>query len=217
MKQKLKQALSHVLWIGGGTDAGKTTVAGILAKRYGFQLYHYDHHNLAHDKQLAQVSAFYQDLLNVSMEERWVIPEPKDLVERALRIFQDRHSLVIEDLLGMEKEPVIISEGFGFTPELILPLLSSHNQAVWLVPSESFKWASMKRRGKFTRRLTWSDPERAVNNLFTRDMLLVEQVRQQVETYGLTLCEVDGSRSIEEMVKLVGRHFEMFLSAATTN
>lgn len=91
-----------------------------------------------------------------------------------------------------------------------MPLLSSRNQAIWLVPSESFKWASMKRRGKFTRRLTWSDPERAVNNLFTRDMLLVERVRQQVKAFDLTLCEVDGSRSVEEMVSFVERHFKIF-------
>ena len=206
----LKRALSHVLWIGGGTDAGKTTVAGILAERYGLQLYNYDHHDLTQHERLAQTSAYYQNWLEASMEDRWVIPEPEDSVERALRSFRDRHPLVVEDLLGMGKGSVIIAEGFGFTPELIMPLLSSRNQAIWLVPSESFKWASMKRRGKFTRRLTWSDPERAVNNLFTRDMLLVERVRQQVEAFDLTLCEVDGSRSVEEMVSFVEGHFKIF-------
>lgn len=34
----LKAALRHVLWIGGAPDAGKTTVARILAERHRFQL-----------------------------------------------------------------------------------------------------------------------------------------------------------------------------------
>ena len=48
--QKLKQALSHVLWIGGATDTGKTTISHILAKRYGFQVYNYDEHDQNSDE-----------------------------------------------------------------------------------------------------------------------------------------------------------------------
>ena len=35
-------SLARILWIGGATDAGKTTPAKLLAERNGFQLYHYD-------------------------------------------------------------------------------------------------------------------------------------------------------------------------------
>ncbi len=209
MNHDLNQALSHVLWIGGGTDAGKTTVARALAKRYGLQLYNYDHHDLAQHQRLAQTSAYHQNWLNASMEERWIIPEPEALVQRTLRSFQDRHPLVIEDLLALEKEPMIIAEGFGFTPEMIMPILSRKNQAIWLVPTESFKWDSMKQRGKFTRRLEWSNPERAINNLFSRDLLLVERVKEQVQANNLMLIEVDDSRSVEEVIMLVEQHFEL--------
>lgn len=34
--------LEHVLWIGGATDSGKTSVARALAQTYGLQEYHYD-------------------------------------------------------------------------------------------------------------------------------------------------------------------------------
>ena len=33
MPENLKQALAHVLWIGGTTDAGKTTIAQLLGER----------------------------------------------------------------------------------------------------------------------------------------------------------------------------------------
>ena len=39
-----KQALTHVLWIGGAPDAGKTSVALALAEKYGLQFYLEEHH-----------------------------------------------------------------------------------------------------------------------------------------------------------------------------
>ena len=44
-----------------------------------------------------------------------------------------------------------------------------------------------------------------------RDMLLAEKVRAQARSLGLTVCEIDGSRSVEEMATLIERHFEPFL------
>ena len=38
----LQRALAHVLWIGGPPDAGKTTVAQLLAEKHGLQAYHFD-------------------------------------------------------------------------------------------------------------------------------------------------------------------------------
>ena len=105
---------------------------------------------------------------------------------------------------------MILAEGFGFTPELIFPLLSNKHQAIWLVPSETFKWDSMSRRRKFT----WiSDPERAIYNLFTRDMLLSKWVVEQAGLRGLRVEVVDGSRSVEEMTDLVEQHFKVYLQA----
>lgn len=39
MKHEYKAALCHVLWIGGGTDAGKSTVAKAIVERYALQSY----------------------------------------------------------------------------------------------------------------------------------------------------------------------------------
>jgi hypothetical protein len=37
--------LHRALWIGGGQWAGKSTVARLLAVRYGLTAYHYDYHD----------------------------------------------------------------------------------------------------------------------------------------------------------------------------
>ena len=43
-----------------------------------------------------------------------------------------------------------------------------------------------------------SDPERGTQNLFRRDMLLADHVKQQAEKHGFQLCIIDGTRSIAE-------------------
>ena len=199
MDKDLRQTLSHVLWIGGATDAGKSTISRIITERHKLQLYNYDRQDLRQTTHLAQTMAHYRDFLRASDEERWIRPEPEELVQRSLRAFQDRFPLVIEELSALPKEPMIVAEGFGFTPEIVFPLLSNQRQAIWLVPTKDFKWMSMKQRGKFNSRLQMSDPERAINNLLTRDMLLAERVSQQAQVRDLTVRVVDGSRSIEEM------------------
>lgn len=214
MDRDLRQALSHVLWIGGATDTGKTTISETIAERYGLQLYHYDQHDLSQTERLAQTLPRYRTFLDASLDERWVHPDPEDLLQFVLQGFQDRFPLVVEDLLDLPKEPMIVAEGFGFTPELLLPVLSSKRQAVWLVPTEDFKRASMKRRGKPSFKDRVSDPERATRNVLVRDMLLAELVGAQARSLGLQVHEIDGSRSVEEVATLIERHFEPFLRTA---
>jgi 2-phosphoglycerate kinase len=209
--QEHRQVLSHVLWIGGATDTGKTTISRIIAERYGLQIYNYDRYDLPQVERLAQTLPRYRAFLDASLDERWVHPEPEDLLQFVLRGFQDRFPLVVEDLLDLPKKPMIVAEGFGFTPELLSPILSSKRQAIWLVPTEDFKWASMERRNKPSFRDEVSDPKRATRNIFIRDMLLAKQVRAQAQSRGLTVYEIDGSRSVEEMAVLIEQHFKPFL------
>ena len=42
------ERLRHVRWIGGGSGAGKSTIAGLLAEEYGLRLYHSDDTQSAH-------------------------------------------------------------------------------------------------------------------------------------------------------------------------
>jgi len=162
-------------------------------------------------KRLAQADSRYRAFLAASPDENWVRPEPEGLLRFTLQAFRDRFPLVVEDLLALPGEPMVVAEGHGLTPELISPVLSSNRQAVWLVPTEEFKWASMKRRNKPSFRDKTSDPDRATKNVFTRDMLLAERVNAQAQSRGLTVVEIDGSRSAEEMASLIERHFEPLL------
>ena len=206
-----KKQLAHILWIGGATDTGKSTIAQNLATRHDMYVYHYDQTDSDHHMKLAETVSEIQKFNDASLDERWVIPEPKAMFERSLFSFSRRFSLVIEDLLDFPNDQPIIAEGFGLLPELVRPMLSSYHQAIWFVPTESFKRDSMERRGKPSFGKLTSNPEKTKTNLFTRDMMLADYYRKQVSSYGYTLYEIDGSRSAEQMTDLVEAHFAKYL------
>lgn len=210
MSYELKKRLAHVLWIGGATDTGKSTVAENLASLYGVRVYHYDQFDAVHHEKLAETVTEIRRFLDASLDERWVYPDPSVLLARSLNSFSHRFPLVVEDLLALPYDKMIIAEGFGLLPELVQPLLSNHNQAVWLVPSETFKLDSMARRGKPSFGKLVSNLERAKTNLFTRDKMLADYYRKQVPAFGYTLFEIDGSRSVEEMTDIIDSHFARY-------
>lgn len=211
MTADVRQALSHVLWIGGATDSGKSTAAQKLAERHNLQIYHYDKHDPAHHERLAKVHPAYAAFLAASLDERWVSPQPEELFQRAVQAFRDRFPLMIQDLMAMPGDRGIVAEGFGLLPELLAPILTYPDQAIWLAPTDAFKRASMLRRGKPSFATQTSDPERAKANLYGRDCLLAEYFREQAWKYGYTLYEVDETLPADEMVGLIERHFVRFL------
>ena len=221
MDDDLKSALQHVLWIGGGTDTGKTSIARTIARRYGLQTYHYDRNESSHIERLINAgSAYFQNLVTKTAEgywelrdvdEYWVSRSPDTMAQETITSWKERFPLVMEDLQAMSKEPMIIAEGPGLFPECVHRVLRSPRQAIWLVPTEAFKRALVKQRGKPSVRAQTSDPERATENLIARDMLMARLVREEAQERGLKLCELDGSQSLEEMVAVVEHHFEPLL------
>src|SRR5262245_19827891 len=69
--------LAHVLWIGGAPDAGKTTIARLLAERHRWQWYSCDSHTQRHIARSdpTQLPATYAKF-GKSIDERWVLPTP---------------------------------------------------------------------------------------------------------------------------------------------
>lgn len=203
----LKAQLRHILWIGGATDAGKSSVAQNLAHRHSLTVIHYDKEDAAQTERLAASVPEIRKFMEASLEERWVNTTPQAMFRFLLLSFRHRFPLMVEKLLEQPTAAPIIVEGFGLLPELVSPVLSSPQQAIWLVPTPTFKWESMTRRGKPSFAAALSDPQKAKKNIFARDTLLADYYRAQVPSYGLTVLEVDGTQSIEEMTDRVERHF----------
>lgn len=208
--------LSQVVWIGGSTDAGKTSVARMLAAKHGWQEYHYDRFDrLEWPGHWARIDPIRHPHLDAARgktrDAAWVETTLEEMVAEWLRSTPERFALTLEDLRALPATPPIVAEGYGFLPDLVRPLLSSPRQAIWLVSTEAFKRASYERRGK-GRFADTSDPERARRNHVGRDLLLATEVRRQAVSLGLTVVEIDGTRPLQEITSLVEEHFAPYLA-----
>lgn len=184
-------ALSEVRWIGGGSGAGKSTVAALLGRRHGLPVLHTDlslHAHAAAMQDEPRVRAF----VRMSMDERWVLREPVEMLRTFPWFAGDGFDLLLEDVAALPDGPVLV-EGFRLLPRLVAPLLTGDARAVWLLPTPERRDAVMA--GREAERTFWtrtSDPDRALANVLERDRLFTEQVREEVRRLALPAIGVDG-------------------------
>lgn len=215
-----EQWFARVLWIGGSPCAGKTSIAGALAAKYSLHVYHYDRHEPDHIARCADSSNFpaLSAFLAMSMDERWVLRSPAAMADNVVASWTERFPLVVEDLLVLDmcKAKAIVAEGPGLFPELVHPLISNPHQAIWLVPTEEVIRTVRTSRPSAVWRKT-GDPDRALENLIRRDILLAAYVKRQATELGLSVLNVDWSVPLEQMTATVESHFSPLPAAPATN
>ena len=199
--------LGHVLWIGGSTCSGKSTIADRLAESRGLAIYHVDEHEQSHaERATAKQLPVYERWVGMSLSERWAMSSVDELVADTLAISQERLPMIIEDL---DDEPTVV-EGFQVYPWLVAPLLRSSRQAVWLVCTPAFRRAT-----HFSRPHAWAmpnqtdDPERAQENRLERDDRIGAEIASGAHDLGLRTIEVDGSRSLDDIAAEANAHLEL--------
>jgi hypothetical protein len=124
----------------------------------------------------------------MDMDERWLNRSPQVML-RTFHGFQgEQFSLLLDDLLGLPREPPVLVEGFTLLPRLVAPVLSGPGQAVWLIPTPEFRRAAFGARGSTldTPRKT-SDPDRALANLIERDRLFTDALLREATALDLAV------------------------------
>ncbi len=204
----LRTRLRHVLWIGGGTGAGKSSIATLLASRHGLTRYNYDWHDSRDhtDRTRADRHPHNATFLAMTLDERWLLQAPREMADEAIDIFGERFGMVIEDLLAMPEHTLVIADGFGLLPELVHPVLESPHQAIFLLPTPEFRVVALERRGWGSVDGT-SDPSRARENRLSRDALLTDHIRGRAVALGLVAIDIDGSRSLSDVAASIEQHF----------
>ncbi len=139
-------------------------------------------------------------------DERWLSHSPQEMARYAVASWSERFDLVLEDLRALPTDAPIVAEGVGFFPEIIAPVAPDQRRAIWLVPTEAFKRASVARRQKLST-VEVSDRERAVANLIERDLLVNEHIRREAAARNLALIQVDGSVGLDDIGAIVERYF----------
>ena len=218
-ERSTRDALAHVLWIGGPPDSGKTSIAALLAEQHQAQVYHFDRHEMAHIRRADPVChpaiVAFRDQFD-QLDERafanqlWLAHPPATMANLVLASWTQRAALAVEDLLALPTTAPIIAEGPGFFPEVIAPYLADSRQGIWLVPSEGFKRGSVARRNKLAT-VPVRDLVQARENLIRRDLLLGQHFRREAAALGLTVQTIDGSQSLAEVAALVEAQFAPWL------
>jgi hypothetical protein len=211
----VRDALAHVLWIGGGPQVGKTTLSRLLAGKYDLRIYNLDWHD-THDERRrggGRRGAFAK----LSMDERWALPEPDALVERSIAIWTELFAFTLEDLLATPNSRPVLAEGPGAFPWLVAPLIRSPRQAIFLVPSAAWRERVAERRygpGQATRfGPDIRDRERALANIRTRDAIIDERAATSCAELRLRCEAIDGSLDLDASLGLIEDHFQPGLPA----
>jgi hypothetical protein len=207
----LRARLQHVYWIGGGSGAGKSTIARRVADRHGQRVYATDDAMSDHDGRFTQQEApLLRRFKAMDMDERWVNRSPSTMLESFHWFQGELFSLIVDDLLRLPAEPGVIAEGFRLLPRLVKPLLAEPGHAVWLLPTPGFRRAAFASRGslwKIADKTT--DPDRALRNLLDRDQMFTELLHEETKRLGLAAIKIDTTMTEDDLTKRVTEAFEL--------
>jgi 2-phosphoglycerate kinase len=209
MGSSLPARLRHVYWLGGGSGAGKSTIARRIAARHGFGFYGTDSVMSDHGRRCASEEyPFLGQFRAMDMDERWVNRSPELMLETFHWFRGECFSPIVEDLLGSPEKPPVIAEGFRLLPHLVRPLLAVRSHAVWLLPTPRFRRAAFANRGAL-----WeiagktSQPDKALSNLLERDRLFTERLREETARLRLPVIEVDITLTEDQLAERVTESF----------
>ncbi|MFD5591059.1 AAA family ATPase [Streptomyces griseorubiginosus] len=190
----------RVVLIGGTSNTGKSTVAGAVAERLGFE-----HRST--------------DLLARHPGRPWRTPErevpphvaehyatlPVDELTDSVLAHYERLWPRIEELIAEHAEqadsPGLVLEGSALWPERVAALAAPHTAAVWLTADETVVRARIRAGGRYDEA---SEQER-----FLMDKFLARSLRYQslmvdvVERLGLARVDVGTDRSVSEVADAV--------------
>lgn len=206
----LQSQLRHVYWIGGGSAAGKSTIARRIAAEHGLGVYATDEMMADHARRSSTEDCpLLHSFMEMDMNERWLNRTPKTMLETFHWFKGEGFNLIIEDLLRLPRDSGSIVEGFRLLPHLVGPLLSVASHAIWLLPAPEFRKEVVESRGgsgwRFLAQTT--DPEKALHNLLERDRMFTDLLREETARLELPTIEVETTTSEDDLVERVTKMF----------
>lgn len=197
--------------LGGGSGGAKSTVARELARRHGVDVHDTDAAMADHARRLGPARApLLHRFLAMSMDERWVLRDPAEMLETFHWFAGEGFDLVVADLLDRPRDRIVVVEGFRLLPGPVLSLVGgTPGRAVWLLPTPEFRRRVFRERGpEGDVAGRTSDPPRALANLLARDPLFTARVGDELaDRAPEAVVTVDGRRPLDALVDDVAGRF----------
>ena len=184
-----------VFWLGGGSGAGKSTVAMAVARRLDLRLYPVDGYTYAHARRAESGAYPLARAVNAMTPAQRFEGTPAELAGRFTAASAERLTMILDDVRALGDGPTVLVEGPQLFPLLVAPLLGSPEHGLWLLPSPGFARRSVERR--------FSQIPDALERRYARDVILTELNRRQAAAHRLPVLEVDGSAPVEASVSHV--------------
>ena len=197
----MSAGLDHVLWIGGAQGAGKSTAARNFAHRKGLRLYLVDTFTYSHAERVETGSYPAMRTFGAkTMDERWLHPEPEEMVDDFVDYSRERFRMILDDLRALPAEPAIVAEGPQLLPELVAPLLVRPDSAVWLVPTPRLQRGLLDTRPSAGPSHT-SDADVVKAKITRRNELIAERIQASALELRLAVVEIDAYEDAEEALE----------------
>ncbi|WP_430510173.1 hypothetical protein [Gottfriedia solisilvae] len=197
-----------IYWIGGSACAGKSTLANMIADKYKMDLYSCDEHFYEH---LSNISAInYPAMYKVSKmnaNEAFYLRDIEEQLSVYTQSFIEDFQFVMNDILNTHTSSIVV-EGNQLLPSLVFPYLRKKQNAVWIIPTESFQKNHYKKREWLKDILeSTDDPTVSFDNWMKRDALFAKYIYHEAKKLKLQTLLVDGSNNIDENFNYIERIF----------
>ena len=202
--------MGEIYYIGGSPCCGKSTVAERIKEVYGFQYYKVDDdlfHFMA--KGAEEGDEWLKKISGMSLDEFW-LRDPRILNRESQITYKKLFPFFLDKIDKLEKDTPIITEGAAFLPSLMHELGIDKSRYLCMIPTKEFQIKHYSKREWVEEYLSsCTDKKTAFTNWMQRDVLFALSVREQAEALEYKTLVIDGSKSVDEIFKLVARTFEL--------
>lgn len=190
--------MGEIYYLGGSPCCGKSTIAKMLADKYGYQYFKAD--DFLEDyiaKGATDKKPLLSKISKMTLDEIW-LRNPQEQNREELEIYREMFEYVFNDLKLLDNGVSIVAEGAAFLPELMSELEVDKNHYICMVPTNEFQYEKYSKRPWVHHYLKGCSNEKlALENWMQRDYLFASAVLNDANKLGYSTLIVDGTKSIE--------------------
>ncbi len=205
----LREQLKNVYFLGGGGYGGKTTMSQLIAKKYGFRLYHQDDCYDAHAK---IATPEFQPSMCLDRNKDWhgfFAQPPAQYAQWLWGTTMEDEQFALMDLIHMARDGKVIADVNMMTATLLR--VSDPGRVVLLfAPEEMTRSHYFNRPDKEGLKqfiLSFPDGEDLLKNVIEALHYRADEIRKSYYDSGFCCIERTGHDTIEGTLQKIERHF----------